>query len=272
MKISVITVCKNPGEGIKKTVESVISQTYADIEYIIVDGASTDGTVEYLESINSPDPSINSGPPSLSKREGQGVSLKFLSESDSGIYNAMNKGINLATGEYLLFLNAGDYFFQNDVISEVTEMIEKDGRKNEIYFGNIITEDQKTGKKYEVPERLKKVSALRLFFWSIPHPAAFIKKDLLKKVGGYDESFKISGDYDFFVKVFYLERSSFKHIPLTISVFQTGGISSDEKNKEIINNENSGIIRKYYGLTARLIHDCKPLLVISRVFYKIYSS
>ena len=270
MKISIITVCKNPGDAIKRTVESVLAQTYNDIEYIIIDGASTDGTVEWLEDINSPDPSVDSGPPSLSKREGLGVSFKFLSEPDTGIYNAMNKGTALATGDFLLFLNAGDYLAGGDVIADVVGNIEKNKGVCDIYFGDIISEDPDSGERYEVQNRLKNINSIKSFFWSVPHAAAFIKKDALTKAGGYDENFKIAADYDFFVKAFVVEDMKYCYIPLNVSVFQTGGVSSNPANKKLLKSENLKVIEKYYGSFFRFIYNVTPMLVAARALYKIW--
>jgi glycosyltransferase involved in cell wall biosynthesis len=260
LKISIITVCKNPGESIKRTVESVLSQTYKDIEYIIVDGASTDGTVEGIRDAVHTYTGEHAGSPLL----------KFVSEPDTGIYNAMNKGIGLATGDFLLFLNAGDYLVDGDVISKVVENIEKDGGLYDIYFGDIISEDPATMARYQVPNRLKNINSLKLFFWTVPHAAAFIKKDALTKVGGYDESFKISADYDFFVKAFVAQKMKFNHISLNVSIFQTDGISSDPRNSKLLKNENLWIIKKYYGTFPAFIYNIAPVLVVLRFIYKVW--
>jgi len=306
LKISIITVCKNPGESIKRTVESVLSQTYCNIEYIVVDGGSTDSTVEGIrdavERWNGGEQQVagvtversngggqqvaggtvewsnggveeNSTPTRLHTYTGEHTGsplLKFVSQPDTGIYNAMNKGIDLASGEYLLFLNAGDYLVDGDVISKVVENIEKDESKNDIYFGDIISEDPETMGRYQVPNRLKNINSLKLFFWTVPHAAAFIKKEALTKVGGYDESFKISADYDFFVKAFVDQKMKFNHISLNVSVFQTDGISSDPRNAGLLKNENLKIIEKYYGTFPAFIYNIAPVLVVLRFIYKVW--
>ena len=290
MKISIITVCKNPGESIKRTVESVLSQTYQDIEYIIVDGESTDGTVEGIrdavERWNGGEQQVagvkverwnggveeNSTLTHLHNYTGEHTGsplLKFVSEPDTGIYNAMNKGIDLASGEYLLFLNAGDYLVDGDVISKVVENIGKDDGLYDIYFGDIISEDPATMERCQPPNRLKNINSLKLFFWTVPHAAAFIKKDALTKVGGYDESFKISADYDFFVKAFVAQKMKFNHISLNVSIFQTDGISSDPRNSKLLKNENLWIIKKYYGTFPAFIYNIAPVLVALRFVYKV---
>lgn len=263
MKISIITVCKNPGESIKRTVESVLAQTYQNIEYIVVDGDSKDSTAQYLEEI---DGMICKGERFFAPTK----CFQFISELDSGIYNAMNKGIDLANGEYLLFLNAGDYLVDGDVISKVVENIEKDESKSDIYFGDIISEDPVTMERYAVPNRLKIVNSIKLFFWTVPHAAAFIKKDALTRVGGYDESFRISADYDFFVKAFVDQKMKFNHIPLNSSVFQTDGISSDRRNSKLMKNENLKIIKKYYGAFPSFLYNIAPVLVVLRFIYKVW--
>ena len=291
MKISIITVCKNPGESIKRTVESVLSQTYQDIEYIIVDGESTDGTVEGIrdavERWNGGEQQVagvkverwnggveeNSTLTHLHNYTGEHTGsplLKFVSEPDTGIYNAMNKGIDLASGEYLLFLNAGDYLVDGDVISKVVENIGKDGGLYDIYFGDIISEDPATMARYQPPNRLKKVNSVKLFFWSIPHPAAFIKRDLLRKCEGYDESFRISADYDFFLRAYIVEKAKLCHIPLKVAVFRTDGISSDPGNKRLMKSENIKTVKKYYGTFPAFIYNIAPVLVVLRFIYKVW--
>jgi len=260
MKISIITVCKNPGESIKKTVESVLAQTYKDIEYIIIDGLSTDGTLDIIKKYEK----------EVFSRHASRVTLHCVSEPDTGIYNAMNKGIDLASGEYLLFLNAGDYLVDGDVISKVVENIGKDGGLYDIYFGDIISEDPATMARYQVPNRLKKVNSVKLFFWSIPHPAAFIKRDLLRKCEGYDESFRISADYDFFLRAYIVEKAKLCHIPLKVAVFRTDGISSDTGNKRLMKSENIKTVKKYYGTFPAFIYNIAPVLVVLRFIYKVW--
>jgi len=268
MLITIITVCKNPGKSIQKTVESVLTQSFANIEYIVIDGASTDGTAAWLKSFNSPDPSINSERPSLSKRGRLMESFKFISEPDTGIYNAMNKGINLATGKYLLFLNAGDYLVNNDIILEVVKNIDDNVQNCGIYFGNIISEDPETGNRYNSTNRLININSVKLFFWCIPHAASFIKRDLIKHVGGYEEHFKIAGDYDFFLKAYHIEKAVILHIPVTVSVFGTDGISS--KNSRLLRSEDLQIIKRYYGTFAKFLYTFTLMMVFLRFFYKVW--
>jgi len=196
--------------------------------------------------------------------------FKFISEPDSGIYNAMNKGINLATGNYLLFLNAGDYIVDKDVLSKMAEKINKDNADYNIYCGDIIAEDPVLRRRYQVPNRLRNINAVTLFFWTVPHAAAFIKKDSLAKFGGYDESFKIASDYDFFIKALIVEKMKFKYIAFNISFFQTGGISSTPANKGSLKSENLKIIKKYYGTFPAFIYNFTFLLVVLRFVYKVW--
>lgn len=273
MKISVVTVCKDPGEALNRTVESVLAQTYSDIEYIIVDGASTDGTIQYLKEINM---MIRKGEisslrkASMDKFFATARSFKFISEPDSGIYNAMNKGMGLSSGDFILFLNAGDYLVDKNILSKMAEKIDKNRADCDIYFGDIISENPVLRTRYQVPNRLKKINAVKLFFWTVPHAAAFIKKDSLAKVGGYDESFKIASDYDFFIKALIIEKMKFKYISLNISFFQTGGISSTPVNKGSLKSENLKIIKKYYGTFSAFIYNFTFLLVVLRFVYKVW--
>jgi len=288
MKISIITVCKNPGERIKKTVESVQAQTYQNIEHIVIDGASTDGTVEWLSGLaavkSEEGLSLNPSP------KGKGLSIlpvplgkglgersahdsrftfKFFSSPDTGIYNAMNKGIDHSTGNYLLFLNAGDYLFDKNTISDVVENINKDNFQADIYFGDIISEDPASETRYKAPNRLAKINSLKLFFWCVPHAASFIRKSFFIKTGGYDERFKISGDYDFFVKALINENAKFKYFAKSVSVFLTDGISSDVRYRKLLKHENLQIIRKYYGYLPGVLYNNCLVLFLLRFAYKI---
>lgn len=217
-KISIITINYNNLKGLKKTVESVINQTWQEFEYIVIDGGSTDGGVSYIES--------------------QSQNLDYwVSEPDTGIYNAMNKAIVKATGKYLLFLNSGDYFFDNKVLELNHKfLVEKDF----VYF-NVEVIDKKTSRIVSYPQKL---NFSFLYFGAICHQSTFIKRALFDKLGLYDENLKIASDWKFMVIALFIYRSSYKHIDKIISVFYLDGISANEM---VINsNERSQVLNEYF--------------------------
>ena len=213
MKLSIITINRNNAEGLRKTIESVVSQTYTDFEYIIIDGASTDDSVDII-------------------KEYADRITYWVSEPDTGIYNAMNKGILKANGEYLLFLNSGDLLCEKRTIENVYDKL----NTYQILFGYVV--DDK-GKVKDVPQEF---SLRYLYYNNISHQAEFIKRDLFDRLGLYDESFKILADYKFnisalmgTINVFYLNQC--------IAVVDNYGISNVNESQHLINIERDLIFK-----------------------------
>lgn len=207
MKLSIITINYNNLKGLRKTIESVLAQTDANaFEYIVIDGASTDGTQNYLSEIQQ-------------KWNGEMGSLYISSEPDLGIYNAMNKGIRLAHGEYVLFLNSGDYFFDRFVV----EQFYKDNRIADIYAGRVIEEQTERIIAYS----REKVTLWGLFHGNIPHQGTFIKRVLFQQIGMYSEDLKILSDFEFLLKA-VLANVSFYHNDAIIAYVEPGGISNTQ--------------------------------------------
>jgi glycosyltransferase involved in cell wall biosynthesis len=203
-KISIITINYNNLEGLKRTVESVVNQTWQEFEYIVIDGGSTDGSAEYIESQN-------------------GKIDYWVSEPDNGIYNAMNKGIEKATGEYLLFLNSGDYLFTNKTLKENVKYI----KNYDFIFFNIQIVGIKSPYIYSCPNTL---IFSDLYFGSLPHQSSFIKKELFQKIGLYDEGLRIVSDWKFFIIALYKYHCTYIKINKTFAAFHSGGISSQFDN------------------------------------------
>jgi glycosyltransferase involved in cell wall biosynthesis len=230
-KLSIITINYNNDNGLKKTIESVVGQTYKELEYIIIDGGSTDSSVdvikEYQEKINY-----------------------WLSEKDNGIYHAMNKGIQNAHGDYLLFLNSGDFLANSHIVEDV---ISNHFFDKEIIYGDLYL-------KYENKELIKKSYPEQLTFnyffsgESLPHPAAFINKSLFAKVGLYNEELKIVSDWEFWLKALFLTNATYKKLPLVISVFEMDGICSKVENSRKISLEKEMVYNKHF---CNLINDYK---------------
>jgi glycosyltransferase involved in cell wall biosynthesis len=203
--VSVITVCKNSESLIRNTILSVITQTYPNIEYIVIDGNSLDKTVDEINLFKDK------------------ISI-FLSESDSGIYNAMNKAIGLANGEYCVFLNSGDTFYNNEVISDIFD-------KNIDYdfvFGDVAINKVGNIKFTNYPEKL---SLYYLYSEIICHQCQFIRTDLLKKKH-YDEKYRFSADYAFFIDAVY-HGASYKKFNYVIANYLDDPNSHTTKNKNL---------------------------------------
>lgn len=215
---SIITVCYNEQKNIKTTCESVCGQTFSDFEWIVIDGGSTDGTLEIFAEY----------------RDRIDV---LVSESDDGIYNAMNKGIGRASGEYVVFMNGGDRFADQEVLASVAAVPRRD-----IIFGDLGLEgtDDEV-KKY--PDTLRKNYLLKEM---MPHQASFFRRALFGKYGLLDESFKIAADYDLFVRLIHIGKVSYHHIPQTLAVFDETGVSSDPKMRALRKRENHRVRMKYF--------------------------
>ncbi len=213
-KISVITVCRNVADVIGATLFSVSEQTYKDIEYIVVDGASTDGTKEIIER--------------------SGAADCLISEPDSGIYEAMNKGIRRSSGDYCLFLNAGDLFCHATAVANAVAAMSAFSPAD-VFYGNQLMYHQHSGRAHIW--RPKKRSALDFYSGSLPHASSFIRRDAFERIGLYDESYRIAGDYEWFVRAFR-RGMVFRHIDCLVGVFIEGeGISTNKAGHELQEEE-----------------------------------
>lgn len=219
-KISVITINYNNVQGLDKTVKSIIGQEKAEFEYIVIDGGSSDGSKALLESLDA--------------------KIDFwISEPDKGIYDAMNKGIQKATGEYLLFINSGDYLVESTTLQKAARRLDSGF---DIVYGNIKFDEKGTFKSGFMPDKITLSQMMNDTLW---HPVSFIKKELFTRYGLYNTSYKICGDYDFFFNVIVSKKVKTKHISQFISVFDLDGMSSDIKNVPTIIAEKEKIQRSY---------------------------
>lgn len=219
MKLSVITINRNNVEGLKKTIGSVLHQSVCDFEYIVVDGASTDGAVEYLKALPQD-------------------RVIWKSEPDKGIYNAMNKGVSMATGEYLLFLNSGDSFASNSVVNEINPLLDGDvdillGRVNVVKAGEIVSTSRLLSER--------DMSLFNIYLQGIPHQASLIKRELLIK-DPYDESLKINADWKSFFKSIIMDNANVMTIPNVIADYDGEGLSST--NMELLLEEREKAFRE----------------------------
>jgi glycosyltransferase involved in cell wall biosynthesis len=226
-KLSVITINYNDAEGLRNTMNSVFSQSFSDFEYIVVDGRSNDGSIDVILELQARNSGLD-----------QGANSKFqwISEPDSGIYNAMNKGILLSTGEYCFFLNSGDHFVSQNVLQNVMQ-VQAD---EDILFGNLLV--CQNGKVVEKSTGKPGLTFMDLYLSNIKHQASFIKRNMFDRFGLYNESNKIVSDWEFFLKTVGLQNATYRYIDEDITFFDNAGISNNshviriaERNKILEN-------------------------------------
>jgi putative colanic acid biosynthesis glycosyltransferase len=216
-KISIITVVYNDDKGLLKTVNSVRIQNFKEIEFIVIDGNSSDNTLSVI--MNNLD-----------------IITKYVSEPDKGIYDAMNKGIDLASGDFAIFLNAGDVFYSQDTLSDCVKYI---SNPNAVYFGRAENNSE-VGNWLFPPIKINKSNVLTWLKKNVPnHQAMFFPRDYYKS-NYYDLSLKISGDADYKWRALKLEKLEFIFVDKIVSIFDMGGVSttyeSFKKFKLRINN------------------------------------
>lgn len=211
--ITVVTVCYNAEDNIEKTIRSVISQNYCNKEYVVIDGASTDATLKIIESFRN---SINT----------------FISEPDNGIYHAMNKAVSKSTGEWIIFMNAGDVFVDNTILKQVSDSLQKEV---DVLYGDILV--LKEG-KHEVKEAPIEIT----HFHRMPfcHQAVFTRTALLKSFP-FDEKYKLSADFKLYKQLKH-EHVVFSRIPIPITIYDRTGISNSQRTKGLA--ENIAIIKE----------------------------
>ena len=224
-KISVVTVCLNAADKLETTIVSVLGQSYNNIEYIIVDGKSEDGTGEVLQKFGSRITTI-------------------VRELDAGIYSAMNKGIKLATGDLIIFLNAGDYFVSKDVLEIFCSKLNME--KADLFFGRIVWNDLKN--KHIILSN----HASHRYHWDLlhsnfPHPATLYKKEIFLSVGLFDDTYKILGDYEWNARALTGHKIKFQIIDVIVSVFFVDGLSNNSNSESIIKKEMSRIKDNYFS-------------------------
>lgn len=213
MKLSIITINYNNSSGLLKTINSVVNQSCTEFEYVIIDGGSTDGSLEHIEKNTS-------------------KITYWISEPDKGIYSAMNKGILASSGEYLLFLNSGDVLYDTKVVESVVDSLcEADFIIGKIEFENT----------HEVNTLPQDLSLLRFMEKSIPHPSTFIKRSVMLKYM-YDETLRIVSDWKFFMQSLIFDNASYRYLDAIIVLFETSGISST--NIESVELERESVIRE----------------------------
>ncbi len=217
MKYSVITINFNNRDGLRQTIESVISQTYNDFEYIVIDGGSTDGSVDIVQKYE------------------KSISY-WVSEKDRGIYHAMNKGVAQAHGDYCIFMNSGDCFYNSKVLAGFFQECDR----NDIVIGQVVSNDRE---KVLFAPPSRDLSFYYLYSGTMPHQGSFIKTDLLRKYP-YDESLNIVSDWKFFVQAVVFDNCSVKYVNQVVAIFDEKGISTS--NPELMWQEKEQVLRSMF--------------------------
>ncbi|MBE8722312.1 glycosyltransferase family 2 protein [Sphingobacterium pedocola] len=221
MKLSIVTINLNNKFGLLKTFTSIKEQSFQQFEYIVVDGSSNDGSKDVLESNDRID--------------------KWISEKDSGVYDAMNKGVKMATGQYILFLNSGDILYTSQTLENIFPNL----NDVDLLYGDLAFDNIGKPVIFNYPEKL---SIKFLFESSLGHPSTFIKKDLFYQYGNYDTTYRIAADWSFFLICILRHNVSTKHLNQVVSIFDTTGMSSVPDNFQLIQEERQRFLNKEFPL------------------------
>ena len=222
MHLSLVTINRNNAAGLEKTLQSVVSQTFKDFEYIVVDGASSDGSVEVIK-----------------KYEPQFLHLKWVSEPDSGIYNAMNKGIRMASGDYIQILNSADCLAAPDVTERMLAALEKAGQPS-ILYGNMVKCFPDGKRVVDQSFAGQKITMRGMFSGTLNHDPAYIRRDLFEKYGYYDETLKIVSDWKWYLQAIVFGTEQPQYVDIDVTLFDMTGIS--ETNLDLSKTERKKVL------------------------------
>ena len=252
MKISIITVTFNRAHVIKDSIEGVLRQSYKDYEYIIVDGASKDNTVEVIKEYEP-------------KFEGR---MRWISEPDKGLYDAINKGFKMATGDVVGIINSDDYFHRDDTFDIIAKAFE-DPSVDAMYADerDVDTDHPEKG------EWFCKSDFFRPWMYRIgmmpAHQTFYAKRELFEKYGYYKTDYKITADFELMLRFFYVNKLKAKYVPEAILTFRTGGVSTQWKNKMLLNKETVRACRENDLFCCTPMVWLKYLLKLKSIFYTL---
>lgn len=222
--ISIITINYNDAAGLEATIRSVANQTHQDYEHVVIDGDSSDGSKEVIQKYRD-------------------HFSYAVSEPDSGIYNAMNKGIRASKGDYLLFLNSGDALFDNDVLEKVAVQLSDEYK---IYYGNVLRvfNSGVTKTKYYP----KELSFSFFVDSALAHQTVFIDRKLFSEISYYNESYQVLADWEFLILAICKQHIPYKHLGMVVANYDMTGISSQPEGKKIMKQERDRCYREHFPL------------------------
>lgn len=229
MLFSIITINYNNAEGLRQTISSVVCQTNQDFEFIVIDGGSTDESVNIIRSFSD---KID----------------YWVSEKDRGIYHAMNKGVAQAHGVYCIFMNSGDYFYNNSVL----ELVYESKIREDIVVGKVVINDNNN--LISPPPASGELTMYHLYSGSIPHQGTFIRTNLLRK-NPYDENLRISSDWKFFVQVLIVDNCSIRYLDQYVARYDLDGVSAS--NPELMRKEKDQVLEDLFP--PRVLKDYKRM-------------
>ena len=244
MKITIITVCYNSASHIEDAIQSVADQDFKEIEHIVIDGNSNDGTQQILEKYAD-------------------KLANWISEPDLGIYDAMNKGIKKATGDVVGILNSDDFYYDHQVISKVNQAF--CNHEIDAVFGDLVVVDSKNLNKTIRTYSSKKWSADKFSKGYMPaHPTFFVKRKFYEKYGLFETDYKIAADYEMLIRLLYVHQLNYRYLPLKMVKMRKGGVSSNGiKSNITLNTEIIKACRKHGIKTS-------ALKIYPKYFYKIF--
>ena len=226
MKLSIITINRNNAAGLEKTLQSVATQIFKEFEYIVIDGASTDESVDVIK-----------------RYESQFTYLNWVSEPDLGIYNAMNKGIRMASGDYIQILNSADCLADPDVTERMFAALESTGNPS-ILYGNMIKCFPDGKRVVDKCFAGEEITMLGMYTGTLNHDPAYIRRDLFEKYGFYDESLKIVSDWKWYLQAIILGDEKPRYGDIDVTLFDMTGISESEGSKERIQKERQLVLKE----------------------------
>lgn len=256
MQLSIITINRNNAVGLEKTLKSVASQTCKDFEHVIIDGASTDNSVDVIKKYESSLSTFKTPHP-----------IKWVSEPDKGIYNAMNKGIRMASGDYTQILNSGDCLATDATIEQMLGELKKNEYPDFLY-GNMI-KVWPDGRKYKGGTgKTRKFTFFDFYSGMLDHDGAFVRKDLYERFGFYDESLKICSDWKWMLNVVPLGGVQPVYANVDSILFDMSGVSESEgRNKGVIASEKRIVLEKTVNPSVLADYDayCEDINMMKRI-------
>ena len=259
MKISLITACYNSAKTIKTAIDSVLSQKGVEIEYIVVDGGSKDGTVDLLKSY---EPKFNGW-------------MRWISEPDKGMYDAINKGIKMATGDVVGILNADDVLASDDTLAHIVSAFNTDSyplapdssRIDAVYADIRFVKEGETVEALRVAKIVRYCSAAKWRPWMfrfaamVPHPSFYVRRECFERLGGYSLDYRICADFELELRYLYLAKLRAAYLPECVVVMRMGGMSTAGwRSNIVINREDLRALR------AHGIWSCLPLIYLKYLF------
>lgn len=244
MRYSIIVVCYNAADKLNKTISSILTQTYLDYEIVIKDGQSTDDSIANLPI----DDRIN-----------------LCVKSDSGIYDAMNQAIEISGGNYLIFLNCGDTFYDSNVLLNIDRIITQNS-SNRVYYGNIFHEARKS-----LDIMPKKIDSFTCFRHMPCHQSIVYSREVFSEKS-YDTNYKIRGDYDHFLWLFFVKKVNPLYMGITIASYEGDGYSESKKNKKLDKKEHRDITKKYISKGKLLEYKLVMIITLSTVRTRLANS